>query len=122
MPGLITAKRSHRAQAAGKLAVVERFRALLVPVLAALAWAGLLALVVAPVALLFTLPVFLIAAPLAIGRYPALKLATRPRSPRVRRRAAVDPAPVAGDHLAVASLHLAGARFVRGPPSRRAAA
>lgn len=95
---------------------MARSRTLLIPFLVALAWAGLLAIAVAPVALLFTLPVFLIAAPLAIGRYPALDLVTRVRRPRIRRRPAATPAPAGGDRSVPASQHLANALFVRGPP------
>ena len=60
-------------------------------VLVALAWALFLALTGSPEAILFTVPVFLLAAPLALGRYvgedviAAIREGIRPRSRREPR-------------------------------------
>lgn len=98
---------------------VERSRTVLFPVLIALLWAVVLGITVAPVALLFTLPVFLIAAPLAIGRYPAIGLVERlGRScNRLRRRTERKPLRAGQGSFVPVSLRLVARLSGRAPPS-----
>lgn len=82
----------------------------------AVAWALFLALTGSPEAILFTVPVFLLAAPLAIGRYVGENLIVALRSGPRRRFAAV-PVIRFGDSASVL-IDLLGRQAMpgRGPP------
>lgn len=86
-------------------------------ILVAFAWAAMLAATGSPEVLLFTAPVFLLVAPLALGRYPGedLLVALRGRSPAT----AFPPVVRIGawNDLALAGLVAAGPGPGRGPPA-----
>jgi hypothetical protein len=86
-------------------------------VLVTIAWALFLALSGFPEAILFTVPVFLLAAPLAFGRYVGEDALAALRS-RPRRRPSPAPAFPLGDATLLVSGRLAsGIVPGRGPPA-----
>jgi len=104
-----------------KLSVMERRRQISVARTAglltiAVAWALLLALTGSPEAILFTVPVFLLAAPLAFGRYLGEELIEALRAKPTSRLAH----PIRTGYIsreAILVSHLSGVRgFGRAPP------
>lgn len=85
--------------------------------LVALAWALFLALTGSPEAVLFTVPVFLLAAPLAFGRYPGEEALATLRSRPGRRFAVAPDATLADGFEVLAGRIESGLNPGRGPPS-----
>jgi len=86
-------------------------------VLVTVAWALFLALTGSPEAILFTVPVFLLAAPLALGKYVGEETLAALRS-RPRRRASSAPAlPVLDAVARIPSRVATGSISGRGPPA-----
>lgn len=80
-------------------------------------WALVLALSGMPEAILFTVPVFLLAAPLAVGRYVGERTLAALRRPRSRRFGS-EPVQLIPQSVAVRFGRLAdGEAPVRGPPA-----
>ncbi len=86
-------------------------------VLVALAWAGLLAFAGSPEALLFTVPVFLLTAPLAFGRYVGEEAITAFRLPSRQPRREVPTLELDALQLFPGSLLAAFRLSARGPPA-----
>lgn len=83
----------------------------------AVAWALLLALTGSPEAILFTVPVFLLAAPLAFGRYIGEELIEALRAKLVRRLARPILVAYSSRGATLASHLAAGHSFGRAPPA-----
>ena len=79
-------------------------------------WALFLALIGSPEAILFTVPVFLLAAPLAFGRYAGERLIEALRGVAVRRGAERSLPAAAGRIEALSGRIAAGSGFGRAPP------
>ena len=80
------------------------------------AWAVFLALTGSPEAILFTVPVFLLAAPLALGRYVGEEALAGLRSRRDRVAPAVPLLPLASLRLTPGARLWAGPVAARAPP------